>query len=736
MLAADGINWLAYDQSDILVKPGSALDFSAFIELGPAGKHGMAIINAQGQLAFTHQPDKPQRFFGCAFPMFEFDYTTDEQIAQLAQQIQMAGYNVVRPHWLDLYLMDHAPADFVFNPLHIKRFDRFTWELKKRGIYLIIDGVSNSTMYTALTQRFGGKQRNKMSKLRQYYDPEIQEHWKKGVKILLEHVNPHSGLAMKDDPQVLYIAARNEPGVNFQLAVKGKRALPFLEAGIKPLFIQWLKKRYVTLDNLNKAWKNEAQSYATFQDIAWPERHTQNADTADVHRFITELEQQTYIWMSDWLRHVGVKYPIVDYNNGQSFQCAMTRMVMPMVDIHGYYDHAKGWGLSAKIKGNSLVETGAALATRLSSVRQWGSPLMVTEWGMPYFNPWRYESGLVMGSYASLQNWQMMMQHALPVRLTIKQGPRMFRVGDDPTLKAGERMAALLFGRGDVQKARGVIGVHVDDAVSTSLGWTRTLSNDIVQLGLVSQLGMVLPKGSAMRAPVKPDLLLTPSQGTMVVAGLGAGAETFHEVTGESPVFQYAMNYLKQRSIVSSDNDTDVRKGIFQSDTGELTIKPKSKYFAVDTPMCQGATLPQAGMSAILRDVTLRNQGVPVAILLASLDSKPINQSQRMLLIISTDSSATDAQFFNQGKQVKHYGRLPALIQPATVRLKLRHANASRLRVWALRANGSRARELKNVRLLETGQWQLDIAVDALKNEATPYFEIQIQSASHYTRRQ
>ena len=50
--------WKPYDQSDVLVQKGTALDFSFLVESGPAGRHGFVIANDRGHLAFT---DDPQR---------------------------------------------------------------------------------------------------------------------------------------------------------------------------------------------------------------------------------------------------------------------------------------------------------------------------------------------------------------------------------------------------------------------------------------------------------------------------------------------------------------------------------------------------------------------------------------------------------------------------------------------------------------------------------------------------
>ncbi|HAI11353.1 MAG TPA: hypothetical protein DCM28_06580 [Phycisphaerales bacterium] len=723
---ADGENWLAYDQSDVLVQPGSALDFSHLIPTGIAGQYGRAIINTQGMLVFSEQPDKAIRVMSCALPMFEFEPQDDAQVIAFAEEIQRAGYMAVRPHWLDLYLMIDAPADFVFNPKRIALFDLFTFELKKRGIYLILDVVSASTMYKSIDHPFNNPHRKTMNKLQMYYDSEYQQHWKQGARILLNHINPHTKVALKDEPQVLYIAARNEPGIGFQmnLALNNKEKNKVYIKGISNHFAQWLKERYRTVGELKIAWADAGEGISDFSDVSINSKQLPLLMDNDYQRYIVDTEQKTYAWMNTYLKNLGIRCPVIDYNNGMSVQCGVTRSVLPMIDMHAYHDHPKGWGVKALLHNNSLVGSSAAMAYRLSGTRQLGAPFGVSEWGNPYFNPYRHEAGLVMGAYGALQNWQMIMQHALPVELSSKQPPRFFRVARDPSLKAAERMATLLFAPNVVKPAKGVVGIKLDENIVGKLGWGRTLPSEITKLALVSQLGIQLPDTD--RAKVSTDLILEPQRGATVITL--PGAEVANDTEQNTAATGQAIALLRQRGVLGHTNKTDVSKGIYQSDTEELTIDAKRKFLSVNTPTCQGATLAEPGVVASLDHVTMTNEGVAVACLLASLDGQSIAQSQRMLLLVASNSSATDATFSEDGKQVLSFGKLPALIEAAKVKLVFKQAPKGNIQVWALRANGSRS-----VRC-ETSQQShgpLSVTIDQAKlgENITPYFEILTDSA-------
>ena len=57
-------NWKTVTDHDLTVSSGSALDFSALVPTGPAGKHGPAIVLSDGHIGFERR-STPERFL-CA----------------------------------------------------------------------------------------------------------------------------------------------------------------------------------------------------------------------------------------------------------------------------------------------------------------------------------------------------------------------------------------------------------------------------------------------------------------------------------------------------------------------------------------------------------------------------------------------------------------------------------------------------------------------------------------------
>ncbi len=148
--------WKAVDLGDLLVKPGSALDFSALVGSGPAGKNGFVRIDPEGRLVFEGDPQNPVRFLSASECMEWWPVETPEEIREYARQVRLNGYNCFRPHFLDDMLMVGSSEDNVLNPQQLDRWDRLSAELRAQGVYLYFDISTSQDSFYARPSR--GKQ--------------------------------------------------------------------------------------------------------------------------------------------------------------------------------------------------------------------------------------------------------------------------------------------------------------------------------------------------------------------------------------------------------------------------------------------------------------------------------------------------------------------------------------------------------------------------------------------------
>lgn len=735
--------WKPYDQSDVRVRQGTALDFSSLVEPGPAGKHGFVIANDRGHLAFPDQPQKPVRFFCAGYGMLTVPYQTDEQCEQFAQQLVLAGYNAVRSHMLDCMLMDGSTQDVVFNPRKLDQWDRLAATFKKHGIYLYLDLTTSGTMFRPINP-WTPEGRASDMKILTYFDPEAQEHWKRGVRQLLEHVNPYTGVALKDEPQVLAMELRNEAGIRFDLQIAWNQIVKdgtdnrFINI-VMDHFHQWLKDRYGTTEKLRQAWtvttdNGKQHGYLpegrTMDTVAPPSLNGAGPDTADLMRFFTETEQRTYAWMSQYVRdQIGVHVLLNDFNNDTSNQATMTRAAMSLIDTHSYHDHPSETTLPGSQQvGSSLIEVEADPFCRAASIRQVGKPIICTEWGQPFWNAWRHESGLVFPAYAALQDWDMLTQHAQNVWLAtdgFMTPLTSFRIAFDPPLKAAERMSALLYQRRDVAASPHLtrIDLHAPDIYQRGLAGLG-LPGPMTRLVLVCGLGVKVTGVADITpaASVQPDITLSPTRGDVMVRMAGAEQVATPQSAGDADLLDTAIVSLRRGGVISPDNKTDPRRGVFQSDTHQLTLSRDDKLMIVNTPRSQGATLTKKGRTVTTDQLELTCEGAPAAVLVSSLTDQPLAKSDRLLLIIATDALNTDMTFTDRTRtELISRGGMPVLLNTTKLTVSLRHDHPETLSLWALAANGTR---VERIPLKITGN-RVSAAIDtaALKAGPTPYFE-------------
>lgn len=714
--------WKPLQLDNLLVKEGSALDFSNLVEPGPAGKHGMLQINAAGQFVFEKQPGKPVRFFSCSNPMEYWAPETPEEIAEYAKQVRLAGYNCFRAHYLDLMLMIDTEKDHVPNPKQFQRWDLLASELKKQGVYLYVD--ISSIWYSYYGNKVRGKAwgpEGRAANLtgRMYWESAAREHWAKGARLLLEHVNPYTGLALKDDPQVIIFGLRNEAGIHFSLTHYNKNREQ--DAGLIGPFRAWLQKRYTSIDQLNQAWR-PATPYADFAAIPFPARDGTAPATADLQRFIVDTELELLTWMKGELKKIGTRALIQDYNVGVGFSHNLTRSALPMVETHSYHDHPSAYiSAGSAMPNESAAAKGMAYLAWANEVQQLDRPFIVTEWGYPYWNQWRYESGLTAPAYGALQGWQLLNHSHEPIHLQAKTTLRPFKIPHDPPEKIAERMAALLFARGDVAPSSHTVEVKIDpEGAFARWGGEGYMPASIRRLTLLLHTGIRVVNfpSSLAGAPVKADasLRIHPTEKALVWEDDLDSKET--------PDLTAMVAALKKRQLLPAQNRTDVATGVFQSDTGELTLDTARKIMTVNTPRSQAAALPAGSAPVKLKDVEMTNLGDSASFFIGSLDAAPLTESRRMLILGVGDAINSGAVFADKDRKVlKELGSFPILVKPVRGEIVLRRpvAKNARVRLWALEFNGSRVREVP----VQTTADQIKIQL-VTAEDANPIFQYEL----------
>lgn len=735
----------AFDQSDIQVKPGTALDFT-FLSDAPAGKYGFVRIGRDGHYVFEHRPDRSQRFLCINWNMPHLEWLLKNQadIEAFADQAVRAGYNAFRPHGLDSYLMHTQNNGQVagWNPQRMDWFDRLAAALQQRGIYMVLELSTTNCMYLPVYPWGPEGSPKHVMKMRVNFDPQAMNVWQTGVKKLLEHVNPYLGLAYKDNPQVISVNFRNEPSIGVELygnVLKNDTRAADLIKPVMDSWRRWLKEKYQTTDRLRQAWTTtdsqgktlcHLKSDETLETVGLPPQYGRDVHVRDLQRFYDDVDRKTSLAMQAYVRQLGVGVPMSDFNMETHADTAIVRDTLPMVENHMYHDHPSGGGQDdsgVMIHNRSSLADGARYVQQIGATRFLGRPFTVTEWNHAYWNQWRYEAGMVFPSYAALQGWDLIAHYGHNIALKVNepaykgQGMNFFSIIRDPVMKTADRMAVMFYLRGDVTESSRPVELNITtDDIFKTLEPRAHWPDWMIQPMLLAKTGLCLQgwPDSAAKAPYQPHLVLSLKDQNQSLGKKSAPQTSqLHQAT-------WMVKRLREQHILPPDNVTDPAKGLWQSDTGEILLDSSRRHLRVITPYSQAVALSPEVLQADLPAfsvTSLRAEGAGV--FLGALDHHPIQESSRLLLIVATHAINTDMQFKDRRRLVMDkIGRFPALVRTEHLKLQIRHHHPDRLKMWALASDGTR-RDAIALQISEDGV-HLELDTSKLQVGPTPYFEI------------
>lgn len=723
--AASANEWHELKGKSLEVIEGSVLDLSKVVPNSPAGAQGWVQIDETGRLGFAGR--SPQRFL-CASVVPSppnGGFPAKEEADRWVAQMQRTGYNLVRLHYVDASLMTHRKGDFDFDPGSLDRMHYLMAKLKAAGIYWLVDGLTSDNGAYGNVKPHRWKNLHDL-KERLFYDPAALAHWKRLVTALWGKVNPYTGLAPLNDPAMLGMVLVNEGGIAFVSTLDGRYA-----DGLKRPFGAWLATRYADEAALKKAWGSEATSHdrvGVSAEVPDEIRGT-GKRSRDFAAFVAERETALYGEMEAHVRSRGFKGLVTSYNNWDFNHANGVRNALQWVDMHAYQSlPSRFTSPGSKLPQTSLFDDAGRYGRVLSSARQWGKPFTVTEHGQPFWNQWRFESTAWLPALAAFQGWDAICQFAeLPILLNYadstlerRQAIHPFSVGADPITRAGERLAALLFRRGDVEPSRTRVILEMDMASLFAGGnvWGQTPER-LSRMALVAGTGLAA-EGQLAGKPGSRDIrvpLNSGAHGWLDKASNIALKKGF--MVGGDPVAQ-----LRKAGLLPASNPTDFSDGVFESDTGQIRLDTPHKTISVATARTVALSVRSGSLDA--GAIGLASASGPVTVAVGAVDDQEIEQSKRLLVWVLTDAQNTGMEFADRERTtLKKLGRFPPRIRAVTGQISIRHGGAAGLKVWAIDQTG---RRVANVPArVEKGR--LRFALDNVIPEVGPvtYFEVAVR---------
>lgn len=691
------------------ILPGSALDFSGL----NTGKIERIIINKHGRLARESEPEKPFRFFAVQVGTGLNDHYVSqddgkrklnarafwkdkERISALVREIRRHGCNMLRLHNMDMVTVKNGVAE-----LNREKLDRWDWciaECRKNGIYIQIDTM-HVQGFSGLSQwSREGQARN--SKFQLLFDPERREEYRLGMKALLEHVNPYTEMALKDDPVLAVLNYCNEQEFAFiYTKYPWDTALP-----------EW--RKFIG-----------DPSAPIFTREEW---NAKNEKGRAINAFITMKWREMLAWYRKMLHEeIGYKGLGNLWEMTGSMHYNVLRNDLKYVMMHAYHAHAIA---SVSQSQGSDIGGGLKQFRTLMDARIAGRPFLVNEYASVYWNRYRYEEPFAVSACAAFQGFDMLLRHGSPIHVV--DAERMFPwvMFHDPITKASLAQTALLYGRGDVQEGkRGVRLTFSEKAVSDNMIWSDALNSMQSRLALIVRSGLEQTDPRRSLCPPAPadDLRIPLAGGAGVVentegfaAARESGAGTF-SLAGQ-------IERLRKAGIISRTNRSDGAY-VFENSTGELYIDTDRNYMTVNTPRYQGVCGEEKS-EAGLRDVSVRLLKTRGIVSVASLQKeKGIADAERLLLVYAANALGSGMTFDDESmRKVRYYGGNPTMIETGRFRVELRNVNAEKLKLYPLMMNGKRCAPVKPVSV-KNGIFLAEIDTATLPEGPAVFFELAVK---------
>lgn len=460
------------------------------------------------------------------------------QIDKAVATISRAGFNLVRIHHIDgitgLLPPERAATVERIDAEKLDRVDYWIYRLREAGIYVYLDlldfrtfteteGVVNAAALGRAAKPYAVFD-NKLIELQQQY----------ARRLLIEHVNPYTGLSYAQDPAVVMVEICDENGLYFARERWGDLVEPY-QSQLRRKFNEWLRERYGDTGTLREAWTdadgntglfaNEGIEEGTvwlFPEARLPGRfpggrsgeseRLQRGRAADRRLFIDDVHGEYLRRMSGYLRRRGLMVPltaVLDFNH-----VADMRTVAEQLDFVGtnfYYDHpnwqaGNEWHLPAFHEDrNPLADDRTqSFVPRALVSRVWGKAAVVREWNVCWPNKHRAAGMVEATAYSALQDLDAVILFTYDL-LDGKDRIEFFDVRNDPARWGLMGMCAKMFLGRDVRPARYQTAMGFSQVDSFYPTWQR-MPTEVYKLGWVSGFHALFfdeeaPKGG-------PDLLI------------------------------------------------------------------------------------------------------------------------------------------------------------------------------------------------------------------------------------
>lgn len=695
-------DWFPFTARPDDFSSSSAIDLS-YLNEDTAGSKGY-VTRVGDHYEFANQPGVPVKFWGIdASPVSD-----PVNITKQARWYAKHGVNIVRLAHFDSFFNPSRDASGNLSITAAKwdQFDRFFAALKDNGIYMdwsmvwkypihANDGYP-SNLRTELVNGNNGESYGMVN-----FMTELQDIRWKFVSMMLNHVNPYTGLKYADDPALAIVEVQNEDNIFFwnplNNMANATTNMPLHRDRLQLLWQQWVKAKYGTDTALRTAWGTgfrttadqwggvdgvnalDMKLYAGWELLgaglpSW--EANQQARAADFVRFLADTQRGYYERRIAQIRATGFRAVtvstnwIVSENNpgGSSAHAPnlWADQAGDAIDKHDYWQGADGgWrivtvdgpapdaptnGVPGEVRGSMLKSPGGGLLG-VGMYQVEDKPFNYSEWNDTTPNWYQAEAAPMIAFYGmGLQGWDASFQFA--------SGNYYFNSGYDsggflsfynsdmPTYMGQFPALALAVRRGDITQGGTAAArrVNMTNAFSAKDAFTQSLPNN----GWGGGTGSV---------DTSPEVLAI----GRVSAKVGDGQAASQRETWT--------NYWNSTAKT------------INSDTGELFWDYNKGYFKVMSQKTQ-AVIGFAGPGTYdLPGFTVNITTDYVDLMFTALDNQPLSTSAKILVTALSRTKQYGSAFNADGTQITAIGADALMMQPVQATITLKNGLAHNVQV-------------------------------------------------------
>ena len=688
----DTSDWIAVKGlPDTKLLSGTALDASWALD-APAGKHGF--ITADGE-NLRFEDGTGVRFWGVDV-VADACFPTKENADILVGRIAAAGFNLVRFHHMDAswskpsIFGTNANTTRILSDDSLSRFEYFWAELKKRGIYIMVDPLC----YRRTTVAGDGVDSSAGFKSMAVVDERLRALQKEYAEQLLLHMNPYTNTCLRDDPSLVFIDIINEDSLFWDNAIQWGLARGERKDILDKDFTEFLKQRYKTTQALRSAWTEEDkkglpddESLETLVRVSvyfnLEGNSTLSAQSvADMKEYIIGVHRKYYTELADFYKNTLKMKCLISGSNAPTYEYAdlyaNTAKGLDFTDQHSYFggteagngQYLKNGGRFVDLAHSSFDEDVRTMLDVFGDRAVKGYPYVQSEWNQPEPNIYSAESLPLMAAYGSLNSWN-------PVYFAFLQAdmPRdaymmiLYNMYEVPTKSAIAPACGMMFLRGDVKPSE--LKYYAPVSLKEAIG-RNSASPDIPW-----------------------DMKRIAKTGVSLVDN-----ENVDPYSDNAALLEYLSNF-KDGRLVAVNN--------------QLRWDKNNKTLEINTGCTQGYIGFVGGNPTALDDVEMELDSSHASVMLTSLSNDPIKSADRLLLSAVGRWRLSGQLYSEDARTMLYTGETPMLLEPVVGKVRLKSNYA--YKVYCLDESGQRIKEAP-VRVLENGMTEITLCAD---NEAVNY---------------